>query len=160
MQADGGCPNRRPVPSSKGKHPLEWLGGAFLRPGQSSPVQDSSAQASVAGMGNAKRAVPCEAQPFFLSMVSRARLELARRRHCHLKTACLPIPPPRREKCFYSKSASMASAFFALEPHLQAESCWRYASGDASLGEMQGFFCLAACPLGRMPLCRTAGKPA
>ena len=31
-------------------------------------------------------------------VVSRARVELARRSHCHLKTACLPIPPPRRTR--------------------------------------------------------------
>ena len=34
--------------------------------------------------------------------------------NCHypLKIACLPVPPPRRQKRFYAKSRSLASFFF------------------------------------------------
>ena len=35
---------------------------------------------------------------YILCMVSRAGLEPARHSHCPLKTACLPVPPPRQRK--------------------------------------------------------------
>ena len=44
-----------------------------------------------------KKAASLRMRPLIV-MVSRARVELARRSHCHLKTACLPIPPPRRTR--------------------------------------------------------------
>ena len=86
-------------PEQQKKAPSGMAGGCFFcAQGEAAHAScaGSVCREGAAGAENAKRAVPCEAQPFLLSMVSRARLELARRRHCHLKTACLPIPPPRR----------------------------------------------------------------
>ena len=49
-----------------------------------------------------QKALFCDAS-HFPKMVSRAGIEPARRSHCHLKTACLPIPPPRHNKvCIYA----------------------------------------------------------
>ena len=78
--------------------------GNFFRANFSLLLQDTE-------RGRKKRAFDFE-DPCCFPMVSRAGLEPARHSHCPLKTACLPVPPPRREGCIYAKATGMASIFF------------------------------------------------